>query len=92
MVVVKLSPMLVLMLDNGTTALSGGQPHPASLVDARGRAQPTVNLAALASERDVYLGCNCPTKANPRVDRCHTALALRFMKERFPELEVVFPA
>jgi indolepyruvate ferredoxin oxidoreductase alpha subunit len=44
------APMLVLMLDNGTTALSGGQPHPASLVDARGRLQPTVNLAALASE------------------------------------------
>ncbi|MBU0702715.1 MAG: hypothetical protein KKC18_02485 [Chloroflexi bacterium] len=42
--------MLVLMLDNGTTALSGGQPHPASPVDARGRPQRAVALAALARE------------------------------------------
>jgi hypothetical protein len=54
--------------------------------------EPFDELAALASDRDVYLGCNCPTKANPRVDRCHTVLALQFMKERFPELRVVFPA
>jgi indolepyruvate ferredoxin oxidoreductase alpha subunit len=42
--------MLVLILDNGTTALSGGQPHPASRVDARGRPRRAVNLAALARE------------------------------------------
>ncbi len=42
--------MLVLILDNGTTALSGGQPHPASPVDARGRPRRTVDLAALARE------------------------------------------
>ncbi len=42
--------MLVLILDNGTTALSGGQPHPASRVDARGRLQRAVDLAALARE------------------------------------------
>jgi len=42
--------MLVLLLDNGTTALSGGQPHPASRVDARGRPQRAVDLAALARE------------------------------------------
>jgi hypothetical protein len=54
--------------------------------------EPFDELAALAREKDVYLGCNCPTKANPRVDRCHTVLALQFMKERYPELEVVFPA
>ena len=47
-------------------------------------------IAALASEKDLYLGCNCPTKTNP-VERCHTVLALRFMKERYGELEVVFP-
>ncbi len=40
--------MLVLILDNGTTALSGGQPHPASQTDARGRPQRAVDLAALA--------------------------------------------
>jgi indolepyruvate ferredoxin oxidoreductase alpha subunit len=42
--------MLVLMLDNGTTALSGGQPHPASRTDARGRPRRAVDLAALARE------------------------------------------
>jgi indolepyruvate ferredoxin oxidoreductase alpha subunit len=40
--------MLVVILDNGTTALSGGQPHPASQTDARGRPRRTVDLAALA--------------------------------------------
>jgi indolepyruvate ferredoxin oxidoreductase alpha subunit len=40
--------MLVLILDNGTTALSGRQPHPASPEDARGRPRPAVDLAALA--------------------------------------------
>jgi indolepyruvate ferredoxin oxidoreductase alpha subunit len=40
--------MLVLILDNGTTALSGGQPHPASRLDARGRPRRGVDLAALA--------------------------------------------
>jgi indolepyruvate ferredoxin oxidoreductase alpha subunit len=44
------APLLVLILDNGTTALSGGQPHPASLVDARGRPQRAVDLAGLARE------------------------------------------
>jgi len=42
--------MLVLILDNGTTALSGGQPHPASRADARGRPRCAVDLAALARE------------------------------------------
>jgi indolepyruvate ferredoxin oxidoreductase alpha subunit len=42
--------MLVVILDNGTTALSGGQPHPGSPVDARGQPQRAVGLAALARE------------------------------------------
>jgi len=42
--------MLALVLDNGATALSGGQPHPASRVDARGRPQRAVDVAALARE------------------------------------------
>jgi indolepyruvate ferredoxin oxidoreductase alpha subunit len=42
--------MLLVILDNGTTALSGGQPHPGSPVDARGRPQRAVHLAALARE------------------------------------------
>jgi indolepyruvate ferredoxin oxidoreductase alpha subunit len=40
--------LLVLLLDNGTTALSGQQPHPASPVDAQGRPRRPVDLAALA--------------------------------------------
>jgi indolepyruvate ferredoxin oxidoreductase alpha subunit len=42
--------VLVLILDNGTTALSGGQPHPASGTDARGKDRPAVDLAALAKD------------------------------------------
>jgi uncharacterized protein YeaO (DUF488 family) len=48
-------------------------------------------LAALARENDVLLGCSCPSAANPDVQRCHTVLALRFMKERYPDLDVRFP-
>ncbi len=49
--------MLVLILDNGTTALSGGQPHPASRVDARGRPRRAVDLTALAREAGAGLVC-----------------------------------
>ena len=47
-------------------------------------------LAELARTNDVYLGCSCPTTKNPDVRQCHTVLALRFMKEKFPDLEVGF--
>lgn len=40
-------PMVVIVLDNGTTALTGGQPHPGSAHDERGRARPATDLAAL---------------------------------------------
>jgi indolepyruvate ferredoxin oxidoreductase, alpha subunit len=39
--------MVLLILDNGTTALSGGQPHPASATDARGQPQTGSDLQAL---------------------------------------------
>jgi hypothetical protein len=48
-------------------------------------------LAALSAETDVYLGCSCPSSANPDVQRCHTVLALRFMKKKYPKLEVRLP-
>lgn len=48
-------------------------------------------LAALASTGDLYLGCSCPTPKNPDVRRCHTVLALRFMQQRYPSLDVRFP-
>ena len=40
---------------------------------------------------EVYLGCSCPTKKNPNVNHCHTVLALRFMSEHYPALDIVFP-
>jgi indolepyruvate ferredoxin oxidoreductase alpha subunit len=45
--------VLVILLDNGTSALSGGQPHPASRVDARGRPQRMVDLEGLARQAGV---------------------------------------
>ncbi len=48
-------------------------------------------LAELAADNDVYLGCSCPTKKNPVVGRCHTYLALKFMREKYPRLTVVLP-
>jgi indolepyruvate ferredoxin oxidoreductase alpha subunit len=39
--------MLVLILDNATTALSGGQPHPASRVDVRGQPRSQVDMEQL---------------------------------------------
>jgi len=39
--------MLVVILDNDTTALSGGQPHPATGYDLQGRLRRPVDLAAL---------------------------------------------
>jgi indolepyruvate ferredoxin oxidoreductase alpha subunit len=44
------SQVLVVVLDNGTTALSGGQPHPASQTNARGQPLQAVDLAALARD------------------------------------------
>jgi len=48
-------------------------------------------LAAQARAADVYLGCSCPTAKNPDVRRCHTTLALAFMREHFADLEVRMP-
>jgi len=48
-------------------------------------------LAYEARVADVYIGCNCPTEKNPDVNHCHTVLALRFMKQKYPELDVRFP-
>jgi len=48
-------------------------------------------LAELARTHLVFLGCSCPTKKNPDVNNCHTVLALYFMKQRYPDIDVVFP-
>lgn len=50
--------------------------------------EPFDTLAALARENDVYLGCSCPTRKNPDVRRCHTMLALEFMKRNYPDLTI----
>lgn len=52
---------------------------------------PFDDLANLATTEDVYLGCSCPTAKNPDVNHCHTALALKFMDERYAALKVEFP-
>ena len=44
-----------------------------------------------AASNDVFLGCNCPTKKNPILGRCHTYLALEFMQKKYPSLDVVIP-
>jgi hypothetical protein len=48
-------------------------------------------LAERATGADVWLGCNCPTSWNPDVRRCHTVLALEFMKRKYPRLRVRLP-
>jgi hypothetical protein len=48
-------------------------------------------LAEAARAGDVYIGCNCPTRKNPDLSRCHTVRALRFMKRKYPRLRVVMP-
>lgn len=52
---------------------------------------PFEELARQARRGDVYLGCNCPTKRQPDVRRCHTVLALGFVHERFPDLAITWP-
>jgi len=52
---------------------------------------PFNHLYELAKSEDVYIGCSCPTNKNPDVYKCHTFLALKFMKEKYPDLEVRLP-
>jgi uncharacterized protein YeaO (DUF488 family) len=49
------------------------------------------DLASRAQAEDVFLGCSCPSSANPDVMRCHTTLALGFMKKKYPKLDVRLP-
>jgi len=52
---------------------------------------PFDEIAKLARDGDVFLGCSCPTKTNPRVDRCHTFAALEFMRKKYRDLRVELP-
>lgn len=64
-----------------------------ALIDARYTADPARFrlLATMARWHDVWLGCSCPSSKNPDVMRCHTVIALRFMKERFPSIAILLP-
>jgi hypothetical protein len=64
-----------------------------ALIEARALEDPAPfdRLATMARWHDVYLGCSCPSSKNPDVRRCHTVHALRFMKERYPDLDVRLP-
>jgi hypothetical protein len=48
-------------------------------------------LAERARTRDVFLGCSCPTARVRDVRHCHTVLALRFLRARYPRLDVRLP-
>lgn len=77
--------------DAGWEAFSRGY---RALLEERSRAEPErfQAIADAALTGDLWLGCSCPTAKNPDVRRCHTSLALGFLAERFPELEVHWPA
>lgn len=53
---------------------------------------PFDRIATFARWHDVHLGCSCPSSKNPDVRRCHTVLALAFMKEHYPDLDVRMPS
>jgi hypothetical protein len=53
--------------------------------------RPFDALAELAKHEDVFIGCSCPTSFNPDVRRCHTTLALEFMRRKYPKLEIEMP-
>lgn len=53
--------------------------------------RPFDALCELARGSDVFLGCNCPTRQQPDIRHCHTYLALGFLRERYPDLDVQLP-
>jgi hypothetical protein len=64
-----------------------------ALIAQRVREDPTPfdDIARLATDEDVAIGCSCPTATNPDVSKCHTWLALEFMQGRYDGLEIEFP-
>jgi len=51
-----------------------------------------VELASLSSGNSVFIGCSCPTAKQPMIERCHTWLALEFIRQNYPEAKVRFPS
>jgi hypothetical protein len=64
-----------------------------ALIEQRFAEDPTpfVDLANQATSANIFLGCSCPTAKNPEVNRCHTTLALQFMRWGFAGLDVRMP-
>ncbi len=93
--VLRPSPELVarFLKDPSTRGFSEFRARYLELLEARwvSERQRFDELVQLARERDVLLGCNCPTRHQPDVRRCHTWLALEFLKQAYPDLRVVFP-
>jgi uncharacterized protein YeaO (DUF488 family) len=52
---------------------------------------PFDEIAELARETDVHLGCSCPTKKNPNIEHCHTWLALEFFRRHYRDVDVRMP-
>ena len=52
---------------------------------------PFEKLAAMAMEKDVFIGCSYPTQKNPNPMHCHTVPALRFISSKFPDIEIQLP-
>lgn len=48
-------------------------------------------IARAARDGNVWLGCNCPTRRNPDVRRCHTLLALELFARWYPDLAIAWP-
>lgn len=93
--VLRPAPELVLLLlqDSSAQAFARFERGYLELLDQRFTTERDRfdELAALASRADVYLGCNCPTERQRDVQRCHTVLALGFMRVHYPGLSVRFP-
>ena len=64
-----------------------------ALLEERRTEDPTPfdDLAQLARDEDVWIGCNCPTAKNPDVQRCHTFLALQAFADWYEDLDIVWP-
>jgi indolepyruvate ferredoxin oxidoreductase, alpha subunit len=61
--------MLVVVLDNGTTALTGGQPHPGTGCDLRGTPAPAVDLAEVVTAVGVRAACVVKSQDREALER-----------------------
>ena len=69
------SDLLLVILDNRTTAMTGHQPHPGLPLDSQGRPAPAVEL------EDLMAGCSVPCRVMDPYDLSAAQAALRQMLE-----------